>query len=261
MKNLAEVPPVDANEARLGQVFLNLLVNAAQAIPEGQANVHEVRVETYADEKGNAIVEIGDSGVGILAQDLPCIFDPFFTTKGDDGGTGLGLAISLGTIRGLGGDIQVTSARGTGSTFRVTLPPAKPGRVGPPSSHDLRTLPRQRVLVVDDEPLVAEAIARSLSEENDVDLVTSARQALERIHGGQHYDLLLCDLMMPVMTGMDLYADIVRTEPKLASRMVFMTGGAFTSRARAFIDSVVNPCLEKPLDMNRVRQLIARKGH
>ena len=93
VKSLAEVPPVDANEARLGQVFLNLLVNAAQAIPEGQADKHEIRVGTRTDEHGNVVVEVSDTGMGIPPENITRIFDPFFTTKGETG-TGLGLSIS-----------------------------------------------------------------------------------------------------------------------------------------------------------------------
>ncbi|HZU81951.1 MAG TPA: ATP-binding protein [Polyangiaceae bacterium] len=261
VKTLAEVPPVDANEARLGQVFLNLLVNAAQAIPEGHADEHEIRVSTRTDEHGNAVVEVTDTGTGIAPEDMPRIFDPFFTTKGE-GGTGLGLAISHGTVKGLGGAIHVRSDPGRGTTFRVVLPATKAWRVssGPSSAHDIRALERPRVLVIDDERLVGEAIARSLAEDSDVEVVTDAEQALARISGGKPYDVVLCDLMMPVMTGMDLYAEIVRTAPKLAGRIVFMTGGAFTARARAFLESVVNPCLEKPLDMSKLRSLIARAG-
>jgi PAS domain S-box-containing protein len=257
VKALADVPPIDANEARLGQVFLNLLLNAAQAIPEGHADKNEIRVATRTDERGNAVVEIGDTGMGIAPKDLPRIFDPFFTTK--ESGTGLGLAISHGTVKGLGGDIQVSSVLGEGSTFRVTIPPAKPWRATTPSSaHDVRALPRRRVLVIDDEPLVGEAVARALSDDGDVQVETEAQQALAKIAAGERYDLVLCDLMMPVMTGMDLYAEVVRTAPMLAGRFVFMTGGAFTPRARAFLASVVNPCLEKPLDMGKLRSLVAR---
>ncbi len=256
VKNLGEVPPVDANEARLGQVFLNLLVNAAQAIPEGQADEHEIRVSSRTDERGNAVVEVSDTGTGIDPENLPRIFDPFFTTKGD-GGTGLGLSISHGTIKALGGDIGATSQPGGGSAFRVVLPPAKTWRGAVPGS-DLRAPPRRRVLVIDDEPLVGEAIARALSDESEVAVVTDAQQALARITAGERYDVLLCDLMMPVMTGMDLYAEIVGAFPDLAGRLVFMTGGAFTARARAFLESVVNQWLEKPLDMGKLRSLIAR---
>ena len=260
-KRLGEVPPVDANEGRLGQVFLNLLVNAAQAIPEGHADKHEIRVTTRTDENGNAVVVVSDTGSGIAPEDMPCIFDPFFTTKGEHG-TGLGLAISHGTVRGLGGDIQVSSVPGKGATFRVVLPSAKPwrGAATPSSTHNVGPLQRARLLIIDDERLVGEAIARSLSEESDVEVVTDAREALARIAAGQRYDAILCDLLMPVMTGMDLYAEVVRTAPKLAGRIVFMTGGAFTARARSFLESVANQCLEKPLDMSKLRSFLARAG-
>jgi CheY-like chemotaxis protein/two-component sensor histidine kinase len=261
VKILGEVPPVDANEARLGQVFLNLLVNAAQAIPEGHADQHEVRVTTRTDPRGYAVVEVSDTGVGISAEDLPRIFDPFFTTKGD-AGTGLGLSISVGTVRALGGEITVESEAGRGSTFRVVLPPAKSWRrsATPASSHDVHALPRRRVLVIDDEHLVGQAIARALSEENDVEVVTDAQQALARVAAGKSYDVILCDLMMPVMTGMDLYTELLRVAPRLAGRIVFMTGGAFTPRARAFLESIGNQCLEKPLVMGRLRGILAKAG-
>jgi PAS domain S-box-containing protein len=260
VKSLADVPPVEANEARIGQVFLNLLVNAAQAIPEGHADANEIRIATRTDEAGNAVVEVTDTGVGIAPEDLPRIFDPFFTTKGE--GTGLGLALSHGTVAAVGGRIEVESRAGSGATFRVVLPPAKPwrGSSAPASAHEVKPFARRRVLVIDDERLVGEAIARSLSEENDVEVVTDAQQALARLGAGQRYDAVLCDLMMPVMTGMDLYAELVRRAPEVASRLVFMTGGAFTPRARSFLESVTNPCLEKPLDMSKLRSILAKSG-
>jgi CheY-like chemotaxis protein len=260
VKSLADVPPVEANESRLGQVFFHLLINAAQAIPEGRADQHEIAVGTRIDEGGSVVVEVRDTGEGIPSEHLERIFDPFFTTKGDDG-TGLGLSTSLGTIKSLGGDIRVESAPGRGSTFRVFLPPAKSWRGGGPvSSHDVRVAARLRVLVIDDDELVGEAIARALSEDNDVIVMTSARDALASIEVGERYDVILCDLMMPVVSGVDLYADLVRNAPKLAGKIVFMTGGAFTPRARAFLKSVVNPCLEKPLDVSKLRGIVARVG-
>jgi PAS domain S-box-containing protein len=258
VKSLAEVPPVDANQAQLGQVFLNLIVNAAQAIPEGHADRNEIRVTTRTDERGDAVIEVSDTGSGIAAEDLPRVFDPFFTTKGERG-TGLGLAMSHGTVKALGGEICVTSNPGQGTTFRVCLPPGEFWR-RPPASSSSRgagTLRRPRVLVIDDERLVGDAIARALSDDNDVEVVTDARVPLGRIAAGQAYDIILCDLLMPVMTGMDFYAEVVRTAPRLAGRIVFMTGGAFTARARAFVESVANQCLEKPPDMARLRSLLA----
>jgi CheY-like chemotaxis protein len=260
-KTFGEVPPVEANEAKLGQVFLNLLVNAAQAIPEGDANKQEVQVVTRTDERGNVAVEISDTGVGISAELLPRIFDPFFTTKPSGEGMGLGLAISHGTIRSLGGELTARSIPQKGSTFRVTLPAAEGWRrPSPKSAPKIRSAARRRVLVVDDERLVGEAIARVLAEENDVVVETQAVEVLSRIARGERFDVILCDLMMPVMTGMDLYAELLRTHPTAVNRIVFMTGGAFTPRARAFLESVTNACLEKPLDMNKLRGLIARAG-
>ena len=259
-KRMAEVPPVEANEARLGQVFLNILMNAAQAIPEGKTEDHEIQVASRTDADGNAVIEITDTGVGIPKEQLPFVFDPFFTTKGE--GTGLGLAVSHGTVKSLGGEITVESELGRGTLLRVVLRPAKTA-VAPSSSHllDVRPVEACRVLIIDDERLVAEAIARSLADDNRVEVMTDPREALARIDAGESFDVVLCDLMMPAMTGMDLYAEVLRRTPKLAPRLIFMTGGAFTPRARAFMESVKNTCLEKPLDMGRLRSLVARAGH
>jgi len=253
-KVLAEVPPVEANEARLGQVFLNLLVNAAHAIPEGQAEFHEVNVKTFTDDDGNVVVEVRDTGTGIAPENLSRIFDPFFTTKGHEA-AGLGLAISHGTIKSLGGDITVASEPGRGTTFRVVLRAAERWRnSSPPSRHEPRARLPGRVLLIDDEPRVGEAIARALSPDHDVDVVTDAYQARTRMAAGEKYDLIPCELM----TGVDFYAEVMRRDPKVAGRFVFMTGGTFSPRARAFLESVANPCLEKPLDVSRLRSLVAR---
>jgi CheY-like chemotaxis protein len=260
VKNLHEVPPVEANEARLGQVFLNLLVNAAQAIPEGHANEHEVRVVTREADEGHVLVEVSDTGEGIDPAVLPRIFDPFFTTKRTSG-MGLGLSISHGTVKSLGGELRVETTPGKGTSFKVLLPAAKGYRGRSPASvPQIRPGVRKRVLVIDDEPLVGQAIARVLSDDNDVVTVSDAREALDRITSEGNFDIILCDLMMPMMTGMDLYAEVVRAAPQLAGRIVFMTGGAFTPRARAFIESVSNPCLEKPLEMSKLRSILARVG-
>lgn len=117
-------PFVTAHEGRLAQVFLNLLTNAVQALPEDAAAAHEVRVTTGTDVSGRAVVEIADTGRGIAPHDLPRIFEPFFTTRPIGAGAGLGLSISHGIVRALGGEIEVTSKSGRGATFRVVLPPA-----------------------------------------------------------------------------------------------------------------------------------------
>ncbi|MFP2927360.1 response regulator, partial [Pyxidicoccus sp. 3LG] len=118
-------------------------------------------------------------------------------------------------------------------------------------------LARGRVLVVDDDALVSGAIRRTLSRENDVDVVVSARQALAHLSEPElRYDVVLCDLMMPEMTGMELYDALVRNAPRVVERVVFITGGAFTPAARQFLERVENPRVEKPFDPESLRQLI-----
>jgi PAS domain S-box-containing protein len=243
------VPVVEANEASLGQVFLNLIVNAAHAIPEGDAEYHKIEVRTFTDEKGNAVVEINDSGAGIGPEHLQRIFDPFFTTKPLGVGTGLGLSICQRLVTGLGGTISVESQLGVGSTFRVVLPGstrAVPQRRTP--SQPLPVHVRGSVLVVDDEPIVGAAVRRMLAPLHDVTYVTSGAEALAQLDGGARFDVILCDLMMPGMTGMQLYDELRKRGGDLAARVVFITGGAFTPRAKSFLETVPNLVLDKPFE-------------
>jgi signal transduction histidine kinase len=261
-RDFGEVPPVLANETALGQVFLNLLVNAAQAIPEtGSSSVHEVSVTLRTDEEGNAVVEVSDTGVGIPPEHLPRIFDPFFTLKGPNQGTGLGLSISHATVTGLGGRIEVASRVGKGSSFRVVLPPSRHAR----SSAGRITVspddvPRRRVLVIDDDAPVGEAIARVLQDEAEVEVLTDGRAAMTRLAPEERWDVILCDLMMPGVSGIEVYAAALERAPNLAGHFVFMTAGAFTPRARAFVASVPDRCLEKPLSVDRIREIVRRGG-
>jgi PAS domain S-box-containing protein len=255
-----DVAPILANEYRVSQVVLNLLINAAQAIPEGHASENVVRAATFTASDGRAVVEISDTGAGIPPEILPRIFDPFFTTKPVGVGTGLGLSICHGIVTALGGDIEVESAPGRGSTFRVRLPP---GARSEEARHTPAPLPppvrRSRILVVDDEALVVRAVARILSPQHDVVARTSARVALEEIASGSNgFDLVLCDLMMPDMTGMELHARLDDVAPELARRVVFLTGGAFTSDARAFLERVPNARIEKPFEPRALRDAVAR---
>jgi PAS domain S-box-containing protein len=260
-KHFRDVPPVEANEARLGQVFLNLLVNAAHAIPEGDVSKHVVTVATSLDDQGWIVIEIADTGEGIPPRLLSRIFDPFFTTRPTGGGSGLGLAISQGIIKSFGGDLTVESEEGKGTRFRVLLPPAPGYRSTRSSSTPMPVgVVRRRVLVIDDDRHVGDAIALSLKDEHDVDVLTDGRAALDRLAAGERYDVILCDLMMPEMTGMDFYREVLRVAPQLVSRLVFMSGGAFTPRARAFVEGVPNRCIEKPPEVSKLRELVRRRG-
>ncbi len=254
--DFAETPFVDASEHRLGQVFLNLLINAAQAIPEGNAAENEIRVSTRLDGAGRVVVEVRDTGSGIPQEHLPRIFDPFFTTKPIGVGTGLGLSICHAIVSNLGGELQVESEVGRGSTFRVLLPPAHRPAAQPSASAGDAPVPRGRILVVDDEPLVGRSIRRVLSPPHDVASESSGRAALARLEAGERFDLVICDLMMPDMTGMDLYA-AVRHLPGAAERFVFLTGGAFTDAAREFLAGTDRPRIDKPFDPKGLRDLVA----
>jgi PAS domain S-box-containing protein len=261
--DLQPVPSVAADEGRLAQVFLNLLVNAAHAIPEGATERNEVRVATRPHEDGGACIEVADTGTGIAPEHVARIFDPFFTTKDLGAGTGLGLSICHGVVTDLGGRIDVDSVPGRGSTFRVVLPAAgsqpetadsKVVRVAPAATRRRRPT----VLVVDDEPLLLKLVSSLLAEDHDVTCETRAEAALSRIRSGERFDAIVCDLMMPQLSGMDLHETLREIAPRQAEAMLFLTGGAFTPRARAFLERVSNVTIEKPFDSEALKDGVRR---
>jgi PAS domain S-box-containing protein len=254
IKSYREVPNVSANEGRLAQVFLNLLVNAAQAIPEGSVSANRIEVSTDT-VNGKVVVEIRDTGGGISSRDMPRIFEPFFTTKPVGIGTGLGLFICQTIVSALDGEITVDSREGTGTTARVTLPAI--GAAQPVAREEARSAgPRSRILVIDDEEKIGAAIARALEHEHDIESTTSPARALERLAGGEEFDLILCDVLMPEMSGMELFTRLCEVAPAQASRVVFVTAGARSPTVRAFLDGMTNRYLEKPVDLARIEALI-----
>ncbi|NUQ75199.1 MAG: PAS domain S-box protein [Polyangiaceae bacterium] len=260
LRDFGPVPRVVANAARLGQVFVNLLVNAAHSIPEGNAAANEIRVCTKTSPEGHAVIEVKDTGSGISEEQLGRIFDPFFTTKPAGAGLGLGLSICHGIVSALGGEISAESRLGEGSLFRVTLPcaPAAASDRPPPEVTAPCEGPKRRakLLLIDDEPAFRASLGHLIGAWHDVSTAASAREALDRLARGERFDLLLCDLMMPQMTGIDLYEELHRTAPDQAARMVFLSGGAFTARAQAFLTRVPNAYLEKPFKIEELNKLI-----
>jgi signal transduction histidine kinase len=252
------LPPVLANEARLAQVFLNLLINAAQAIPDGKPDQNEIRVR--ASEDGDRVViEIEDTGCGIAPELTSRIFEPFYTTKPADQGTGLGLSISRDVIVSLGGSISVRSELGRGATFRIELPIATSNDVqnkeGARKAAPQPT-PQQRILVLDDEPLIGEFLVGAL-EGHVVDITTDAFEALKRATDGK-YDLMLCDLRMPRMSGTDVYAELCKRRPDLSKCFVLMTGAAIDEELARFLATHDVPILRKPFVMSELNQCVAR---
>ncbi len=252
VEEFGPVPRVLGSEARLGQVLLNLLVNALQAIPEGSPTLNEVRVRTSTDASGRARVDVVDTGVGIASHVLPRIFEPFFTTKPTGEGTGLGLAICQQIVRAHGGELEVRSEPGRGSVFSMLLP-AAPVQVSTPSRPAAcATLPnararRGRVLVVDDEPRLAQSMRLLLEPYHDIVTTTRGSEALALVAAGHRFDVILCDLQMPETDGATVYRRLCAQAPEQAERVVFISGGAYTAESRAFIDAVPNRVLEKPV--------------
>lgn len=253
-------PPVRANAGQLGQVFTNLVMNAVQALDDGASETNEVAVTTYTDGSGRAVAEVRDTGGGIPEDIKRRIFDPFFTTKPVGHGTGLGLAIGYSIIESLGGRLSVETKLGEGSTFRVVLPAAEgvPSSRPPPVATLVPCRPG-RILVIDDEPAIGRLLARMLAREHDVVVLTDARVALTRIASGETFDVIFCDLMMPGMAGIDFHEALLRQDAKLAERVVFLTGGAFTPRAEAFLKSTRNPTLLKPIKLEALRTIVAER--
>lgn len=257
--DFGSVPLVRGSESRLGQVFLNLIVNAAQAMPVGTAADNEIRLATSVDADGRVVIEVADTGVGIPADKLDRVFDPFFTTKPAGVGTGLGLAICHRIVSELGGTITVHSTVGKGTTFRVILPASTDVILlaSTPASASAPTARRCKILVVDDEPSLCRTIGRVLSADHDVTTMTSPSDALGLLQSGRHYDLILSDLMMPEMSGLDLHAHLQRIAPEQAARMVFMSGGAFSAEAEAFL--AAQPYrVEKPFLPATLRDVVRR---
>jgi signal transduction histidine kinase/ActR/RegA family two-component response regulator len=262
-RDLCSTQAVRANQARLGQVFLNIVLNAAQALDETNAKRNVVRVRSF-DDGEFVVVEIEDNGPGIPSELVPRIFDSFFTTKPRGIGTGLGLPISLGIVRSLGGQITVDSRPGEGASFRVRLPAAAPvpSAVTPPSevTPPPREFVRRRVLAVDDEALLLKAYRRMLSDVHAVDTALGGVEALRSLERDASYDVILCDLQMPELSGMGLHEAVRARWPALADRFVFVTGGAFSPDAKRFLEESVCAVIQKPFRVEDLLALIDRKA-
>ncbi len=256
VRDYAATPPAKGTEARIGQVLINLIMNAAQAIPPGNATAHEIRIVTRSVRDDLVTIEVSDTGSGIEDDVLERIFEPFVTTKSGTTGMGLGLSICHSIVTSLGGTISARNRPEGGATFRVELPVGAPLRttLRIPTAVEAPT-GRARVLVVDDEPVVALVLRRALSQ-HDVHVAPSGRDALA-LCSERSFDVVFCDVMMPDLSGIQVYEQLVGSDPDLAARVVFMTAGTFTEGAREFLARVTNPCLEKPLDVTRVRAIAA----
>ena len=254
IKRYAADRAVRANELILGQVFVNLLINSADAVPEGQVEQHEIRVSTSVGKDGRVIVEIRDTGHGISPEVRARIFDPFFSTKPVGTGAGLGLSISHSIVTRFGGEIELESGTTGGTTARVVLLAAEEPAAAltlPPASPRSR---HARILVVDDEVPFARVLGEALGH-HDVTVIADSRTA-RALCARESFDCILCDLMMPDLDGPGFYDALRADGHGLEKRIVFMTGGAFTPRASRFLASVPNRCVEKPFSTQTLEDAV-----
>jgi PAS domain S-box-containing protein len=263
LRELQPLPPVLANEGRLCQVFLNLLMNAAHAIPAGHASRNRIILRSW-EEPESLCVEIQDTGRGIEPDELPHIFEPFHSTRARGDGAGLGLPISRRIVETMGGGIQAYSEPGVGSRFVVRLPrtiqfgngdPVQEvsrdepgfGQAPDPCDEPLPGEVRSSILLVDDEPVLLRAMGRIASVMFEVETADSGRDARALLEGGLQVDLVVSDLMMAEGSGMELFDWLCEHRPAQAERMLFLTGGTFTDEAAMFVDRFPDRVLRKPI--------------
>jgi CheY-like chemotaxis protein len=205
-------------------------------------------------------VEFTDTGKGIHEEILERIFEPFFTTKKLGDGTGLGLSISRSILEEFGGNLSVSSKLGVGSTLTVRLP----ALIEPPASAEEKApaIPADshgataRILVIDDESNIARALMRLLGKSYSITAVSCGKDAQALIKVDPEFDVILCDLMMSRMSGIEFHTWLRTHDPRLANQLIFITGGAFTTRARDYLATVSNLTIEKPFDAIGLRSQV-----
>jgi len=258
IEDLHPVAAVLADEARLSQILVNLLVNAAQCFTERDPARNLVTLRARQVE-AHVVLEVSDNGPGIGAPTLARIFDPFFTTKPVGQGTGLGLAICQSIATSLGTEIECDTQLGVGTTFRIRLATAPPNVEEPVPSPISPALRRGRILVVDDEPMITALVSRLLASEHDVVTTEDSRIALAMLLDPlDAFDVVYCDMMMPFLDGAGLYRRVTEARPELAERFVFISGGASAHHLASFLDQVPNERLDKPFEAKSLRRVARR---
>ena len=244
------IPLVFADGHQIKQVLLNLLINAEQATVAANGRGNLV-VRTWHDsERGSAVLEVNDDGPGIAEETQGRIFDPFFTTKEVGKGTGLGLTVAYAIVQEHGGRIWLHSQKGAGASFFVELPVTAqhlqsrtPAAQQPISLDAFKGL---RVLVVEDEPALAVAVAEALGDAGfEVDRAGDGEEGLTRLTE-KSYDLIVCDLKMPRIDGMQFYRTMAAATPALARRVIFVTGDVAGTDAERFLEETACRWLSKP---------------
>ncbi|MGQ9667471.1 MAG: hybrid sensor histidine kinase/response regulator, partial [Anaerolineae bacterium] len=256
-----DLPIIRADPYQLGQVFFNLVLNAEQAMAEAHRGGRLTVRAQLTPDKAWVRAEVIDDGPGIPPQNLKRIFEPFFTTKDVGKGTGLGLSVCHGIVEEHGGRIWAESEYGKGAAFIVELP-ARPApelipSPAPPTAvkEEAPALPR-RILLVDDEDTIASMLQRVLPLWGyQVNVAEDGQEALRRL-AQEEYDLILCDIRMPGLTGQDVMTILQEKRPECTERIVFMTGDTVSADTQAFLREVGRPVLRKPFTLELLQELL-----
>ncbi len=257
---IEELPKILANEAHLGQIFLNLLVNSAQAIEPGNVSKNKIHVKAFVKDQ-RVVVQISDSGPGIPEHVKKNIFQAFYTTKPVGQGTGLGLSICQSLVNRYKGQISFDSAVGQGTRFTVSFPISNGDKLAEtsPESYPVRlpmNFSRGRVLIIDDDKMLLETLSFVLASENETKSFSDAEQALAYIRSGEKFNAILCDLMMPNMSGMEFYKLLGESNPELCEKVIFLTGGSFTDATENFLRQPGIRSYQKPVTTQNLRKII-----
>ncbi len=255
VRRTADVSPVIANPGRLSQVFVNLLLNAADAF-EGPAPDNRIEIE-IAEDGDHVVVAVTDNGRGIAEHDLGRVFEPLFTTKPRGSSTGLGLTICKGIVDELGGAISAASRPGRGTRMEVRLPVARRTTAAAPAPASDGPCPRRRIAVIDDDVLVARSLSALISARHEVQTFILPRDALAQMIEGPAFDHVLCDVNMPGLNGADLYIQLCARRPEYSNRFTLITGGASSTRVDELIDRGDVRLLTKPCDAATILAAVA----
>jgi PAS domain S-box-containing protein len=255
------LPPVWGDPQQLHQVAVNLIVNAQHAMRA--AGRRQLTLRSWGDPvRGRVSFSVADTGPGVPAAHRGRIFEPFFTTKPVGAGSGLGLSVSRGIVEAHRGALELASEAAGGAVFVVTLPVAEAGAVlaglpepGPAAGTAPGRGAARRILVVDDEPMVAELLADMLAADgHQVELASDGQAALSRLAAAR-FDLVITDVVMPVLDGPGLYRQLERLLPDRRQRVVFITGDTLNPETARFLADTGARTLDKPFEADAVRRL------
>lgn len=254
------LPRVIGDDDQLTQVFMNLALNAAQAMHDWQGT-HKITIKTECEGNINVLISFIDTGPGIPPDIRKKIFEPFFTTKGGLGGTGVGLALCLNIVESHGGRVTLEDTPGGGATFRIRMPvstnkPQVSAEKQPLENKE--TSGKLRILLVDDEVELAQTLADLLEPAgHDIDLAANGAIALEKLQKTR-FDAIISDLRMPVLDGPGMYAKMAETMPHYLTRIIYVTGDTLSPHVNSFLSETPVPVIEKPYRLADVQAALAK---